>query len=104
VQSWGSANFTEYCRDNRYVTKRHPFLCHNGLPILPFMLLHDPSRLPIRFTDDLRAEADPGAVLTPAQALGLAEHLTGLAIRRQVETGNRVRDIMPGGRPAKVMA
>ncbi len=72
--------------------------------MLPDMLLHDPSRLPIRFTNDLRAEADSGAALTPAQALGLAEHLTGLAIRRQVEVGLKVRDIMPGARNAKVMA
>ena len=68
------------------------------------MLLANPNSLPIRFTDDLRAEADPGAILTPAQALGLAEHLTGLAIRRQVETGQRVKDIMPGARGAKVAA
>jgi hypothetical protein len=84
--------------------KGHPFLCHDRSVILLDMLLHDPSRLPIRFTDDLRAVADPGAVLTPAQALGLAEHLTGLAIRRQVEVGCKVCDIMPGARAVKVLA
>lgn len=40
--------------------------------------------LPVRIFDDLRVEADPGATLTPAQGLALAEQLTHQAIRKRV--------------------
>ena len=40
--------------------------------------------LPVRVTDDLRIEADPGASLTPAQGLALGEDLIRRAVRKQI--------------------
>ena len=50
------------------------------------------SRLPVRFTDALEIEVDPGAAgksLTPAQAFALAERLTHQAAHKQVREAAR---------------
>lgn len=71
--------------------------------LLPFygdvMILLCPGSLPIRVFADLGIEADPGAMLTPAQALAFAEHLTHVAIRKQV--ADRLPDASPTARKVR---
>lgn len=63
----------------------------------PMLLLS--KNLPVRIFDDLRVEADPGAVLTPAQGLALAEQLTHQAIRKRVQAAAKAAPL-----PVKVTA
>ena len=47
------------------------------------MPLPSTADLPVRLTDDLHIEADPGAQLDPKQAFALAESIVTKAVQRQ---------------------